>query len=188
MKLYTGVGDKGMTKLIGGAYVSKDSDRVKAYGTTDELNSYVGIAIARLSSNDKFSDLVKSLIHIQSCIFDLGTDIANPETNSSNLRFNKDNIKWIEKEIDRYQNEPPAIKRFLLPGGSETSAILQVCRTITRRAERGLVTLSWSSNVPNVIEVFVNRLSDYFYAIARVVNYRLGIKENFYENGNEVFH
>lgn len=188
MKLYTGVGDKGMTKLIGGDYVSKDSDRVCAYGTTDELNAYVGLAIAKLSKNDKCQDLIKDLVHIQSCIFDLGTDLANPKTDDNNMRFNKQNIKWIEREIDRYQNEPPAIKRFILPGGSETSAILQVCRTITRRAERCLVTLSWESNVPNDIEVFINRLSDFFYALARVVNYRLNIKENFYENGNEVFH
>lgn len=188
MKLYTGVGDKGMTKLIGGASVSKDSDRVQTYGTTDELNTYVGLVISKLGDNAKFKDIVTDLLHIQSCLFDLGTDIANPNANANNLRFDKQNIKWLEQEIDKFQNEPPEIKRFILPGGSEISSFLQICRTVTRRAERCLVTLSWSNDVPNQIEVFINRLSDFFYAVARVVNYRLGIQENFYEHGHEVFH
>lgn len=187
MKLYTGIGDKGMTKLIGGAYVSKDSDRVKTYGTIDELNAYIGVIIAKLGNNPSFKDITRDLFHIQSCLFDLGTDIANPNANN-NLRFNSKNIKWLEVRIDNFQDEPPAIKRFILPGGSELGALLQVCRTITRRAERCLVTLSWSSKIPNEIEVFINRLSDYFYAISRVVNYRLKAKEHFYENGDEVFH
>ncbi|MBB1079447.1 cob(I)yrinic acid a,c-diamide adenosyltransferase [Limosilactobacillus sp. STM2_1] len=188
MKLYTGVGDKGMTKLIGGTYVSKDSDRVKTYGTIDELNTYIGLVIAKLSDNDKFKDLKRDLLHIQNCLFDLGTDIANPQIDNDNLRFNKENIKWLETRIDNFQNEPPAIKRFILPGGSELSALLQICRTTTRKAERYLVTLSWECTIPNDIEVFINRLSDYFYAIARVANYRLNVEENFYKNGNEVFH
>ena len=188
MKLYTGIGDKGMTKLIGGDYVSKDSDRVKTYGTIDELNTYIGLVVSKLSSKDSFKDITNELLHIQSCLFDLGTDIANPNTNSSNLRFNKENIKWLEHLIDKYQTEAPEIKRFILPGGSEVSSLLQICRTVTRRAERNLVTLSWCADVPNQIEVFINRLSDYFYAIARVTNYRLGVKEYFYENGNDVFH
>lgn len=185
MKLYTGVGDKGMTKLIGGEYVSKSSDRVKTYGTLDELNTYIGLAVTKATA---FSDVRQDLLTIQSILFDLGTDIANPKVVTACDRFNPASIKWLERQIDCYQDEPPAINRFILPGGSELGAILQICRTITRRAERNLVSLSWSAKFPNDIEIFINRLSDFFYAIARVVNHRQHISENFYENGTEVFH
>lgn len=185
MQLYTKVGDKGMTKLVNGSAVSKDSDRVWAYGTIDELNTYIGLSITKLNSNE--NEIKAELLHLQHCLFDLGTDLANPDLTPETMRFEPDNLSWLEKLIDRYQDEPPAIKRFMLPGGSEQSALFQVCRTTTRRAERQIVTLNWSTKLPADLLKFVNRLSDYFYAIARVINYRLHTPEVFYEHGNQVF-
>jgi cob(I)alamin adenosyltransferase len=185
MQLYTKVGDKGMTKLVNGNSVSKDSDRVWAYGTIDELNTYIGLSVTRLGNQE--SEIKKELIHLQHCLFDLGTDLANPDLSQENMRFNSTNLSWIEKLIDKYQDEPPAIKRFILPGGSEQSALFQICRTTTRRAERQIVRLNWSAKLPADLLKFVNRLSDYFYAIARVINYRLHKSEVFYEHGNQVF-
>lgn len=186
MQLYTGVGDKGLTRLVDGGKVSKDSDRVWAYGTLDELNTFVGLAIAELDSQEL--SLIKELTQLQHSLFDLGTDLANPKLNWDNMRFNPQYIDWIEKRIDVYQDEPPEISRFILPGGSKASALFQVCRTVTRRAERQIVTLNWSTKLPPELLIFVNRLSDYFYALARVINYRLKMPETFYEHGKTVFH
>ncbi|EJN55267.1 cob(I)yrinic acid a,c-diamide adenosyltransferase [Loigolactobacillus coryniformis] len=185
MQLYTKTGDHGMTKLIGGGMVGKDSDRVSAYGSIDELNTWVGLCIVELENN--FDDLSKELQQLQQFLFDLGSDLANPELNSENSRLDKRTVQWIEQKIDQYQDVPPAITRFILPGGSKESALLQVCRTITRRAERHIVTLNWTSNLPESLLIFVNRLSDYFYALARVANFRNNVSDVYYENGNEVF-
>ncbi|HIW71463.1 MAG TPA: cob(I)yrinic acid a,c-diamide adenosyltransferase [Candidatus Levilactobacillus faecigallinarum] len=185
MQLYTKVGDKGMTKLVGGGKVSKNSDRVWAYGTIDELNTFIGLTVAELDSE---SDIRQELIQLQQCLFDLGTDLANPNLTADSMRFNDKYVGWIEKKIDQYQDEPDPITRFILPGGSKSSALLQVCRTITRRAERQVVALNWTATLPAQILIFVNRLSDYFYALARVMNYRTNTPEIFYEHGQQVFH
>lgn len=185
MQLYTKVGDKGMTQLIGGGKVSKDSDRVWAYGTVDELNSFIGLTVSEIDHQEKIK---QELIQLQSCLFDLGTDLANPKLNKDNDAFDKNYVNWIESRIDSYQDEPKEITQFILPGGSKQSALLQVCRTIARRLERQVITLNRSANLPSKILIFINRLSDYFYALARVMNYRLDKNEIFYEHGNKVFH
>ncbi|WP_461243858.1 cob(I)yrinic acid a,c-diamide adenosyltransferase [Secundilactobacillus muriivasis] len=186
MQLYTKVGDKGTTKLVGGGTVSKDSDRVWAYGTIDELNTFIGLAATKLDSKEQ--DIQAELLQLQHCLFDFGSDLANPNLNDDTMRFNPKYVGWLESKIDQYQDEPPAIQRFILPGGSEQSALFQVCRTITRRAERQIVSLNWSVTLPSEMLKFINRLSDYFYALARVVNYRQGTPEVFYEHGGQVFH
>ncbi|MFC6170859.1 cob(I)yrinic acid a,c-diamide adenosyltransferase [Loigolactobacillus jiayinensis] len=185
MQLYTKTGDHGMTKLIGGSMVSKDSDRVSAYGTIDELNTWLGLCIVELGND--FSDLDKELQQLQQFLFDLGSDLANPELNNENARLDKRTVQWIEQRIDYFQNIPPAVSRFILPGGSKESALFQICRTITRRAERHIVTLNWTSALPSYLLIFVNRLSDYFYALARIANLRNNVTDVFYENGGEVF-
>lgn len=186
MQLYTKVGDHGTTKLVGGSTVSKDSDRVWAYGTVDELNTFIGLTVTELK--DSQPEIKKELLQLQHCLFDLGSDLANPNLTPENQRFNGKYLGWIEGRIDQYQDEPDPINRFILPGGSKVSALFQVCRTITRRAERQIVTLNWTSTIPGDILKFVNRLSDYFYALARVINYRTDTPEVFYENGGQVFH
>lgn len=185
MQLYTKTGDQGMTKLVGGHQVSKDSDRVQAYGTIDELNTWIGLCIAELDGDLK--PLAAELQQLQQFLFDLGTDLANPELTEAQMRLNKQAVDWLESKIDYYQDIPPAITHFILPGGSKAAALLQVCRTITRRAERRMVTLNWTATLSPVLLQFVNRLSDYFYALARFANYKKGIKDVHYEKGHSVF-
>lgn len=185
MQLYTKTGDQGMTKLIGGGQVSKDSDRVQAYGTIDELNTWVGLCVADFDGN--FKHLADELQQLQQFLFDLGTDLANPELTMQQMKLNKQAVDWLESKIDYYQDIPPAVTHFILPGGSKAAALLQVCRTITRRAERKMVTLNWTATLPPVLLQFINRLSDYFYALARFANFKKGVKDVYYEKGRSVF-
>ena len=184
MRIYTKTGDKGMTKLVDGAQVAKDSDRVESYGTIDELNSWIGFII----SETQDTQIKKELQEIQQMLFDLGTDLATPESTRTEGRLYSGSSCWLEERIDRYTDEAPEIERFILPGGTTTASMLHVARTITRREERAIVTLSWTSSLNSEIVIFINRLSDYFYALARVINAREKQEDVFYERGEKVFH
>lgn len=184
MRIYTKTGDKGMTRLVGGAQVAKDSDRVESYGTIDELNSWIGYIISE--TQDK--QITEELQEIQQMLFDLGTDLATPESASTESRLYSGSSVWLEERIDRYTDEAPEIERFILPGGTTIACMLHVARTITRRAERSIVTLNWTATLNNEIVIFINRLSDYFYALARVINAREKQEDIFYERGEKVFH
>lgn len=201
MQLYTRIGDKGQTKINGNYTVNKDSTRVEAYGTIDELNSFVGIAA---SSEDAWSDLKEELEVIQHFLFDCGNDLATSNTNKYPYRMDAEPTKWLESIIDEYANEPKALESFILPGGSRLAAELHACRTITRRAERSIVAFNQylaaskehdsyeterKEADPNPsVQMFVNRLSDYFFAVARVANHRAGVEDVQYERGGKVFH
>ena len=168
MRIYTKTGDKGMTKLVDGAQVAKDSDRVESYGTIDELNSWIGFIISETQDTQ-----IKK---------------EPPESTRTEGRLYSGSSCWLEERIDRYTDEAPEIERFILPGGTTTASMLHVARTITRRAERAIVTLSWTSSLNSEIVIFINRLSDYFYALARVINAREKQEDVFYERGEKVFH
>lgn len=201
MQIYTRVGDKGQTKINGNYTVPKDSVRVDAYGTVDELNSIVGIVA---SNPDTWSDLEKELQQIQQFLFDCGNDLATSNTKKYPYRMKKEATLWLEGIIDEYAEEPDPLESFILPGGSRLASELHFCRTATRRAERSIVRfnnyleLSKKENSydtqrkesdPNpYVQTFVNRLSDYFFAIARVVNYRFGVADISYERSGKVFH
>lgn len=186
MKIYTKTGDKGMTKLVGGSQVSKDSDRVESYGTVDELNSWLGFSISMLS--DQHSELKQELKQVQQFLFDVGTDLATPLEAERPLKLEGESVTWLEERIDRYTAEAPDIERFILPGGSQGASMMHMARTIARRAERQIVRLSWTAKLNGEVIMFVNRLSDYFYAVARVINVREGVEDVFYERGEKVFH
>lgn len=186
MKIYTKTGDKGMTKLVGGSQVSKDSDRVESYGTVDELNSWLGFSISMLS--DQHSELKRELKQVQQFLFDVGTDLATPLEAERPLKLEGESVTWLEERIDRYTAEAPDIERFILPGGSQGASMMHMARTIARRAERQIVRLSWTAKLNGEVIMFVNRLSDYFYAVARVINVREGVEDVFYERGEKVFH
>lgn len=186
MKIYTKTGDKGMTKLVGGSQVSKDSDRVESYGTVDELNSWLGFSISMLS--DQHSELKQELKQVQQFLFDVGTDLATPLEAERSLKLEGESVTWLEERIDRYTAEAPDIERFILPGGSQGASMMHMARTIARRAERQIVRLSWTAKLNGEVIMFVNRLSDYFYAVARVINVREGVEDVFYERGEKVFH
>ena len=112
MRIYTKTGDKGMTKLVDGAQVAKDSDRVESYGTIDELNSWIGFII----SETQDTQIKKELQEIQQMLFDLGTDLATPESTRTEGRLYSGSSCWLEERIDRYTDEAPEIERFILPG------------------------------------------------------------------------
>ncbi|MDG5787646.1 cob(I)yrinic acid a,c-diamide adenosyltransferase [Evansella sp. AB-P1] len=169
MKIYTKKGDKGETQLIG-KRVSKTNERVEAYGTVDELNSFIGIVITYLEQ-EKFNDIRNDLLKIQHELFDLGGDLANVSLNHD-WALKEEYVDYLEKRIDVYWNEAPPLNSFILPGGSKGAAYLHVCRTVTRRAERLVVQINDEFNLPSVGIKYLNRLSDYFFAVARAVNTR----------------
>ncbi len=184
MQIYTRTGDKGYTRIIGGIQLAKDSERIKAYGTIDELNSFVGYAITLIKNNDT---LKTELTEIQQCLFDCGNDLATPKGKGT-YRVTSDLTKWIETCIDAHVNVPPEVESFILPGGSQAASILHICRTIARRAEREIVTFQWTNDMNEEVLIFVNRLSDYFFSVARVANVNEGIKDVLYERSGKVFH
>lgn len=185
MKIYTKTGDKGQTSLIGGR-VDKDSLRVEAYGTMDELNSFVGKAMTELDP-EKFADLLVDLEAIQNELFDGGGDLANV-MKERHYKLSDEPIEVLEKRIDELMEEAPPLEKFILPGGSPASATLHIARTITRRAERLTVTLMKAEeDVPGTVQRYLNRLSDYFFVAARIVNARLGVPDNEYVRSAKVF-
>lgn len=185
MQLYTRVGDKGQTKIVGNYTVSKDSLRVEGYGTIDELNSFVGKAA---SSSEVWSELEEELYQIQHYLFDCGNDLATSNTEKYPYRVNADLVKWLETRIDEYAAEPKPIESFILPGGSSLAADLHIARTVTRRAERRIVSFQIEEETNPYVLQFVNRLSDYFFALARVANHRAKVEDRLYERGGKVFH
>jgi cob(I)alamin adenosyltransferase len=179
MKIYTKTGDKGETGLYGGERVAKDSLRVAAYGTVDEANSAIGIARSHLTDEGPVvEDIDKDLAHIQNALFDVGADLATP--NDSKYRKNvspidEQDIGILENLIDHYDNTP--LTNFILPGGHPSSAALHLARTITRRAEREVTTLKREETINEHVAVYLNRLSDLLFVMARAVNARAGINE-----------
>lgn len=184
MQLYTKTGDKGLTKLVGGQSVAKDSERVNAYGTVDELNSWIGYTISKMDGED---ELKEELLQLQHYLFDCGSDLSTPQ-GVYPYKVEQTMIDWIEERIDTYADIPPALEVFILPGGDEIAAMIHVARTIARRAERHIVGTMWTTEINNQVLVFVNRLSDYFFALARVLNFRKNRSDIAYERGVKVFH
>lgn len=185
MQIYTGVGDKGQTKIVGNYTVSKDSKRVEAYGAMDELNSFVGKAA---SSKEIWPELAEELYQIQQYLFDCGNDLATSNTLKYPYRMNEEMVKWIEKSIDAYADEPDPVESFILPGGTSLAAEMHICRTVTRRVERRIVRFQKDEETNPFVLKFMNRLSDYFFAVARVVNHRAEVEDRLYERSGKVFH
>ncbi|RKY90748.1 MAG: cob(I)yrinic acid a,c-diamide adenosyltransferase [Ignavibacteriae bacterium] len=170
MKIYTKTGDKGETGLFGGERVSKNSPRIEAYGTIDELNAFIGLAVIEVSDKS-----VKDLLQkIQNWLFSIGADLATPDNEKTKklnvFRTPEEYYLYIEKEIDNYESKLDELRNFILPGGTKGAALLHICRTITRRAERMVVALNSTVNIGNNIIIFLNRLSDLFFVLARFDN------------------
>lgn len=185
MKIYTRSGDKGTTAVIGGR-VSKDDLQVDAYGTVDELNSFVGVACAAMDDN-KYADMRADLRNIQHELFDCGSDLAILKKEGRAYQVVPEMAERLEALIDRYDAEAPNITRFILPGGSSVSAALHVCRTVCRRAERRVVTLAERQETNLHVRTYLNRLSDLFFTLARAANVREGESDVEYVRSAEVF-
>ena len=170
MKIYTKTGDSGETGLFGGERVSKNTIRIEAYGTIDELNAFIGLTIIEVSDKS-----VKDLLQkIQNWLFSIGADLATPDNEKTKklnvFRTSEEYYRYIEKEIDKYESKLDELRNFILPGGTKGAALLHICRTITRRAERMVVALNSTVKIGNNIIIFLNRLSDLFFVLARFDN------------------
>jgi cob(I)alamin adenosyltransferase len=167
MPIYTRTGDKGKTSLFDGTRVFKSHPRVETYGTIDELNSVIGFVIAELRT--KNSELLTELEKIQHDLFDIGSALATPHPLPVTGLSKRP--KDFEKLIDKMTAKMPEIKYFILPGGGKAGSFLHVARTITRRAERQLVKLMQKEDIDQAIVIYLNRLSDLLFTMARFVNH-----------------
>lgn len=168
-KVYTKTGDEGNTSLVGGIRISKADVRLEAYGTVDELNSHIGLLDAYVT--DETIDAV--LTRIQSDLFIVGTHLATDQSQTPlypSAILPEGEIEYIEKEIDKILAELPEKLGFVLPGGSISASQAHVCRTVSRRAERYVIRLSQEATVGKEILQFLNRLSDYFFVLAKKLN------------------
>jgi len=176
-KIYTRTGDKGTTGLGDGSRVDKDSLRVEAYGTVDELNSAVGLVLAMGLPNKVW----KCLMHVQHELFDLGGELCMPGTTLIPEKY----VKRLEKDLDRFNEDLPPLKDFILPGGSEAAARCHLARTIARRAERRVVSLAHNEAVNEASIRYLNRLSDLLFVIARVLARKDGGSEILWVHGDK---
>ncbi|HEY3094197.1 MAG TPA: cob(I)yrinic acid a,c-diamide adenosyltransferase [Nitrososphaera sp.] len=176
MKIYTKTGDKGETGLIGGKRVSKADPRIVAYGSVDELNSSIGLAVSFLRSKKEFADLVDVLVQVQNDLFVVGSDLAAPSFPAAGKtpRTDEKMASALEPIIDMFESELEPITFFILPGGSVESSLLHQARGVARRTETAVVSLSKSQTVNPAIVVYLNRLSDLIFVAARLANKRLG--------------
>lgn len=175
MKIYTRTGDTGETALFGGMRVPKDSPRIRAYGNVDELNAVIGMAVS--SSDD--TKLIDVLRQLQNELFMVGADLATPYgvKNSKTVRVNESHITRVEREIDHHEQELNPLKSFILPGGATCASALHLARTVCRRAERVTFELSKVEDINKQVIIYLNRLSDLLFVLARVANARSGKKD-----------
>jgi len=176
MKIYTKTGDKGFTSLIGGTRVAKYHIRIESYGTVDELNSYIGlIADQEIAAHDK-----AVLKEIQDRLFTIGSSLASDPEKSRMVipDLRQTDIELLEKEMDAMDEQLPELRHFILPGGSNAISYCHIARCVCRRAERITVHLAEESPVDEKINIYLNRLSDYLFTLARKIGHDGKIPEN----------
>lgn len=173
MKIYTRGGDRGETSLLGGSRVRKDHERIAAYGTVDELNSFVGLA--RTAVSDPLLDA--QLNAIQRDLFDIGAQLASPGLENRFPGVPPERIEALEQQIDAMEASLPPLKNFILPGGAVAAAYLHVARTICRRGERLIVSLEDASKETESTITYMNRLSDWLFVSARYANHLAGVAD-----------
>tara|TARA_R110000868_G_scaffold37111_15_gene131672 strand:+ start:685 stop:1230 length:546 start_codon:yes stop_codon:yes gene_type:complete len=174
MKIYTKNGDAGETSLYGGQKVSKNSIRISAYGTVDELNSVLGIALSN-SPTQKTNEYLNT---IQEQLFVLGADLATPISNKVRInRISDSEINFLELAIDEMEDQLPPLKNFILPGGTKAGSVIHFARTVCRRAERETVECSTKEEVSTHSIIYLNRLSDFLFVLGRFENHISGTEE-----------
>lgn len=178
-KIYTKTGDDGTSGLIGGTRVEKFDDRLEAYGTIDELNSWIGLIL----TGDIDDSVRKTLEQVQNKLFEVGSHLATDSSKSLPKieSCTRKDIEILEKEIDRMQSQLPELKNFILPGGSKSASYAHVARTVCRRSERRINYLNQKNEVQTNVLIFINRLSDYLFVLARYINFKSGINETIWD-------
>lgn len=179
MKIYTKTGDEGLTSLFGGARISKDDIRIEAYGTVDELNSFTGNLYDKLN----IEPVKEILFIIQNKLFNIGSVLATDPNKDFNLpSVNSSDIEKLETQIDEMEKDLEPLRNFILPSGHSVISSTHICRTICRRAERRVVTLSKNAEVDAAIIIYLNRLSDYFFVLARYLAVKYNAPEIIWKN------
>lgn len=178
MKIYTKTGDTGETSLFNGIRVKKNNLRIITYGVVDEASSHIGLLLYYMRQEKKFKEIEDMLINIQNQLFVLGSDLANPDNKIKNYpRINSDDISYIESMIDNYEKNLEPLRSFILPGGSIESSYCHIIRTIVRRAEVNITELALNKEVNGSCLIYLNRLSDLFFILSRVINNYKGITD-----------
>ncbi|HXG69016.1 MAG TPA: cob(I)yrinic acid a,c-diamide adenosyltransferase [Gemmatimonadaceae bacterium] len=178
MKIYTKTGDDGDTGLFGGGRVQKDDPRVEAYGDVDELNAALGVARAA----DPMPRIDEVLVPLQRDLFSIGALLATPDREKmqqhlSKAKIDDGRIAELERAIDECERELQPLRAFIIPGGTQKAAALHLARTVCRRAERRVVRLQRDVEIPQLVVIYLNRLSDLLFMLARVANVRAGNDE-----------
>jgi cob(I)alamin adenosyltransferase len=177
MKIYTKTGDKGETSLVYGQRVSKQSPRVEAYGTCDEANSMIGLALSLLPTEERWIDFYRIFHIVQTKLFHVGAELATPHGKKVGWPIVDDDVCFLEDQIDHLEVELPPLANFILPGGHPAGSALHVARTIVRRAERSAVAIQKEETINLVVIQYLNRLSDFLFVAARYINHHMGSRE-----------
>ena len=174
MKIYTKTGDKGQTSLFGGARLPKNHIRIEAYGTVDELNSYIGL-VRDVAGNEQIKEVLAA---IQDRLFTIGSNLASdPSKDMITPDVYQSDIELLEREIDRMTSELPELRSFILPGGHTTVSFCHIARCVCRRTERMVVALAENEKVELIIIQYLNRLSDYLFTLGRLLAKDLKVEE-----------
>ena len=185
-KVYTRTGDKGMTDLVGGVRISKTDPRLEAYGTTDELSSHLGLLAAMMANDEHpLEEERQMLVRCQNNLFIIGSYLAVDQSQTPLYDFARlpdGETTLLEERIDQLMATLPEKQGFVLPGGTVSAAQCHVCRTVCRRAERRILELAQHAHVDDYIPQYVNRLSDYLFVLAKIINFNAGQSENLWQN------
>ncbi len=180
-KVYTRTGDKGTTSLVGGVRIKKSDARLEAYGTVDELSAHLGLLVAMMPDGD----IRQNIIRIQNNLFNVCTHLATDQSQTPlypSAHLPEGEVAFLEQEVDRMMGLLPERQGFVLPGGTPAAAQAHVARTVCRRAERRIATLAEAATVGDEIQQYVNRLSDYLFVLAKIINFNNGQSEIIWQN------
>ena len=183
-KVYTRTGDKGTTSLVGGVRIKKSDVRLEAYGTVDELSAHLGLLVAMMKPGEHRDMIVR----IQNNLFNVCSHLATDQSQTPlypSARLHEGEVEALEREVDRMMAELPERQGFVLPGGCQTAAQAHVCRTVCRRADRRIAALAEQAAVGAEVQQYVNRLSDYLFVLAKIINFNEGVSEILWQKACE---